>query len=334
MRSPSGSICGRARGRAPVARTICGAFNAVAPPPFFSTATTPRLASPSGAVEHRHNGSFSAGNQHRRDRRFATARAERATTFFASNAMSFAEKPKSSRPPSRWLISEARSSALVGMQPQFRADAAEMFAFDKRRPQTELGGSDGGDVAARPPADDDKIEVGLRHQSSIVSGSSTRPLNAARKRAPTAPSIHPVVARQGAGHDGGDGERAVLDDRSLLAGADRQNARLRRVNHRCEFADAEHPEVGDGEAATGDIPRARVCHRGRGAGEIRHFRGYLREAFVVGIAHHRGDQSRLRQRRRQRRQPVRSAASPRRSRTHWPRGPSAARAPPPSRRNR
>src|SRR3954453_10734825 len=58
-----------------------------------------------------------------------------------------------------------------------------------------------------------------------------------------------VVAGERAAHHGRDRERAVLDDRALLAGADREDHALRRVYHRGELLDPEHAEVGDREGA-------------------------------------------------------------------------------------
>src|SRR5262249_37716150 len=42
-------------------------------------------------------------------------------------------------------------------------DAAEIFPFDNGRLETELRRADGGDVAARPRADDDDVEGGISH---------------------------------------------------------------------------------------------------------------------------------------------------------------------------
>src|SRR6266566_5720185 len=56
-----------------------------------------------------------------------------------------------------------------------------------------------------------------------------------------------MIAGERAGHHRGDRELAVLHHRPLLAGPDREDAALRRVDYRGEFADAVHPEVGDRE---------------------------------------------------------------------------------------
>src|ERR1700730_4367443 len=60
---------------------------------------------------------------------------------------------------------------------------------------------------------------------------------------------HAMVDRQRAGHDRRDGQRAVLDDRTLFAGADRQDGAVRRIDDGGEFLDAEHAEVRDREGA-------------------------------------------------------------------------------------
>ena len=58
-----------------------------------------------------------------------------------------------------------------------------------------------------------------------------------------------VIAGQGAAHHGRDRERAVLDHRPLLAGADRQDAAMRRVDDGGEIADPEHAEIGNRKRA-------------------------------------------------------------------------------------
>src|SRR5271169_3777898 len=73
------------------------------------------------------------------------------------------------------------------------ADAAEMLAFDECGFEPELGGADRRDIAARPAAQNHQIEPSFGHRrgpaySSMVSGSSTRSLNAFRNLAPVAPS--------------------------------------------------------------------------------------------------------------------------------------------------
>ena len=46
-----------------------------------------------------------------------------------------------------------------------QANAAEIIAFDDRGLESELGGADGGDIAARSGADDDDVEIGLSHSN-------------------------------------------------------------------------------------------------------------------------------------------------------------------------
>src|SRR3984893_17261083 len=56
---------------------------------------------------------------------------------------------------------------------------------------------------------------------------------------------NPVIAGERAAHHRRDCERAVFNDRSLLAGADCEDAAMRRVDDRGEVADPEHAEVRD-----------------------------------------------------------------------------------------
>src|ERR1700694_261980 len=56
---------------------------------------------------------------------------------------------------------------------------------------------------------------------------------------------HPVVARQRHRHPGDEAEAVRGLDRPALAGADRQDRGLRRIDDRRELADAVHAEVGD-----------------------------------------------------------------------------------------
>ena len=52
------------------------------------------------------------------------------------------------------------------------ADAAELLALDDRDLHAELGGADGGDIAAGPRADNCEIEARFGHHTSMVTGSS------------------------------------------------------------------------------------------------------------------------------------------------------------------
>ena len=109
---------GSCRARAPVARMMCGEVSVATGLPSFSTASVPLPASlplPSNTVILflRIRCATPADNC------FATAR-ERFTTLARSNVASTGANPYSGKWCSRWLISELRSSALVGMQPQFR----------------------------------------------------------------------------------------------------------------------------------------------------------------------------------------------------------------------
>ena len=61
---------------------------------------------------------------------------------------------------------------------------------------------------------------------------------------------------------------------ALLAGADRQDAALRRVDDRGELLDAEHAEVGDREGAALELLELQLA--GAGArGEVLHLGGDL-----------------------------------------------------------
>ena len=55
---------------------------------------------------------------------------------------------------------------------------------------------------------------------------------------------------------------AVLDDRALLAGADREDAALRRVDDRGELADAVHAEIGDRERAALELLELQLAGAG------------------------------------------------------------------------
>ncbi len=71
-------------------------------------------------------------------------------------------RARRSRPCAASNISEACSSALDGMQPTLRQVPPSVSRLlDAGDRQPELGGADGGDVAARAGADDDHVVVGL-----------------------------------------------------------------------------------------------------------------------------------------------------------------------------
>ena len=125
--------------------------------------------------------------------------------------------------------------------------------------------------------------------SSIVSGSSMSFLKAARNCAPTAPSTARWSQDKRAAHHRGDRERAVLDDRALLAGADREDAAMRRVDHRGELADPEHAEVGDREGAALEFFELQLA--GAGArGEVLGLGGDRCQTLAVGLLDDRRDQ--------------------------------------------
>src|SRR5258707_2754172 len=87
-----------------------------------------------------------------------------------------------------------------------------------------------------------------------------------------------VIARQSAGHHRRDRELPVLDDRARLAGADREDAALRRVDDRFELEDAIHAEIGDRESAALELLELQFA--GSGAlGEILAFLRDLGEAL-------------------------------------------------------
>ena len=69
-----------------------------------------------------------------------------------------------------------------------------------------------------------------------------------------------MIARERHGHEVARDDLAVAHDRPRLERADREDRGLRRVDHRDEALDAEHPEVRDRERA------ARELGRGDGAG--------------------------------------------------------------------
>ena len=97
---------------------MCGDFSVATGLPSFSTASVclpASLAVPLNTVTL----CLRSRNATPCESCFATAR-ERFTTLSISKRGSTAAKPKSGRWCSRWLISEVRSNALVGMQPQLR----------------------------------------------------------------------------------------------------------------------------------------------------------------------------------------------------------------------
>ena len=69
------------------------------------------------------------------------------------------------------------------------ADAAEIVALDDRRLEAELRRADGGDVAAGPGTDDEDVERGVGHHTTIITGFSISVLNAVMSSAPSAPSM-------------------------------------------------------------------------------------------------------------------------------------------------
>ena len=82
---------------------------------------------------------------------------------------------------------------------------------------------------------------------------------------------------------------AVAHDRALLAGADRQDAAMRRVDDRGELADAVHAEVRDRERAALELLELQLA--GAGAlGEVLGLGGDLRQPLLVGALDDRRDQ--------------------------------------------
>ena len=125
----------------------------------------------------------------------------------------------------------------------------------------------------------------------MPSGSSISFLKAARNSRADGAVDDAVIDRERAAHHRGDRELAVLHDGALLAGADRQDAALRRVDDGGELLDAEHAEIGDREAAALDTPRASACRRAR-----RRARSFISaeicaRPFFVGVADDRRDQA-------------------------------------------
>src|SRR5579872_5049011 len=109
---------GSCRARAPVASTMWADFSMATGLPSFSTASVclpASLAEPSNTVILFLRIKCATPE----DNCLAMAR-ERFTTLSISKRDSTGAKPKSGRWCSRWLISDVRSSALVGMQPQLR----------------------------------------------------------------------------------------------------------------------------------------------------------------------------------------------------------------------
>ena len=68
------------------------------------------------------------------------------------------------------------------------ANAAEIIALDNRGLEAELRRADSGDVAAGPGADDDDVESGVGHHTTIITGFSISRLKALMSSAPSAPS--------------------------------------------------------------------------------------------------------------------------------------------------
>ena len=90
---------------------------------------------------------------------------------------------------------------------------------------------------SRPPSRSVGLAAVARTAHSIrLSGSSMMPLQRLHELGRQRAVDDAVVDRQRAGHHRGDGQRAVLHHRPLLAGRDRQDAGLRRVDDRGEVA--------------------------------------------------------------------------------------------------
>src|SRR5581483_1421068 len=68
-----------------------------------------------------------------------------------------------------------------------------------------------------------------------------------------------MVAGDRAGHHRPDRELSIDDDRALLAGPDREDAALRRVDDGGELLDPEHAEIGDRERAALVILRTELA---------------------------------------------------------------------------
>ena len=87
--------------------------------------------------------------------------------------------------------------------------------------------------------------------TSIVTGCSTKRLNAASSSAPKRAVHHAVIAGERHAHHADERDAAVLClDRLPARGADRQNGRLRRIDDGGKFAHPVHAEIGDrGRAA-------------------------------------------------------------------------------------
>ena len=148
------------------------------------------------------------------------------------------------------------------MQPQFRQMPPGRSASDERPPLAQLGRPDQ-PRRSRPGPEPTTtaLEALARHrgQTRSARGASRVALRSARKRAPMAPSMHPVVRRQRSPHALADGELAVDRDRLVDDRPDRRGSPLGRIDDRAELVDREHPEVRHREGRAGELLLAELA---------------------------------------------------------------------------
>src|SRR5262245_29276646 len=150
----------------------------------------------------------------------------------------------------RWNSSDERSSALVGMQPQLR----QMPPRCSRSTTAVFMPSCAARIAATYPPGPLPRTIRSKEVSAIwpsppfssqqhrqrifderLEGSQELRANSAVDGA--------VIAGEGTAHDRRHGDRAILDHRALLAGADRQDAAMRRIDDRGKVAHTVHAEI-------------------------------------------------------------------------------------------
>ena len=139
----------------------------------------------------------------------------------------------------------AAQAASAGASISMRARRSAAAPRAARRSSAGSGFPFGGGASADPH----------RAHSAKNTGSSSKSRSLRQESRPVGAVEDAVVAGQGDGHPVAGDDLAVADDRHLVDRSDREDRRLRRVDHGREVVDPEHPQVGHGEGSAGQLRR-------------------------------------------------------------------------------
>ena len=145
-------------------------------------------------------------------------------------------------------------------------------------------------MSCAPPRRTTIRDVSALRAHSASAGCSISATSVCRNCAPSAPSIARWSQVSISRRIGATSSSPSRDDRLVLHRADREDRDLRRIEHRRELLDAEHPEVGDRERPALHV-RQRELVVARAADEIGARAGDLLHRPAVGVADHRDDQA-------------------------------------------